>query len=119
MKKNILVVDDNEDIVDLISYELLHKGFNVLFASNGEDAFNVLNSEKIDLLLSDIQMPGCDGIALMKRVKASEHNPICILMTGLAHVPPEDIKGTGVKGIFYKPVNRAELFKFITNALKD
>jgi len=103
----------------LLSYELLHRGYNVLFANGGDAAMSVLNKEKVDLVISDIQMPGCDGITLMKKVKESEHDPVCLLMTGLPHVSPEEIKGTSVKGIFYKPVNRSELFKFISNALKD
>jgi len=80
---------------------------------------SVMDKEKIDLLISDIQMPGWDGITLMRKVKDSEHDPVCLLMTGLPHVSQEEIKGTSVKGIFYKPVNRTELFKFISNALKD
>lgn len=119
MKKSILVVDDNEDVRDLISYDLLRRGYNVLFATNGNDAFNVLNNEKIDLLLSDIQMPECDGITLMKKIQESEHNPVCLLMTGFNSLPPDQIKKMGVNGVFDKPIDRTVLFNVIDKALKD
>lgn len=119
MKKSILVVDDNEDVRDVISYDLLKRGYNVLFACNGLDALHVLNTEKIDLLLSDVQMPECDGLTLMKKVQESEHNPVCLLMTGFNSFPPEEIKKIGVNGVFDKPIDRAVLFNVIDKALKD
>lgn len=120
MKKSILVVDDNEEVRDLISYHLLNKGYNVLFACNGNDAMEVLKTEKIDLLLSDIRMPECDGLTLMKKVKAAEDiNPVCFLMTGLSQIPLEEVKKIGVKKVFHKPINRTELFNIIHDALKD
>lgn len=120
MKKNILVVDDNEDVRDLISYDLLKRGYNVLFACNGIDALDVINSEKIDLLLSDIQMPGCDGITLVKKVREKvDMNPVCLLMTGFNQHTPDELYKIGVNCVFDKPVDRKALFNVIDKALKD
>ncbi len=69
MKKRVLVVDDEKDIVDLLRYNLVREGYEVIAASNGRDALEKATS-KPDLILLDLMMPVLDGLEACKRLKA-------------------------------------------------
>lgn len=69
--KTILVVDDNQDILYLLSFRLVSAGFSVLGATNGLEALEKLENYPIDVVLTDYQMPRMDGLELLSiaRVK--------------------------------------------------
>ncbi len=69
MKKTVLVVDDEEDIVDLLRYNLVREGYEVLTASNGAQALEKATA-KPDLILLDLMMPVLDGIETCRRLKS-------------------------------------------------
>lgn len=60
-KASILVVEDDNDIQQLVSYNLIKSGFNVTCADSGEEALQILDNEQIDLILLDLMLPGKDG----------------------------------------------------------
>jgi two-component system, OmpR family, alkaline phosphatase synthesis response regulator PhoP len=68
-KKKILVVDDEEDILELVRYNLAREGYNVLCASSGEDGLKAAKSEKPDLIVLDLMLPGIDGLDVTRRLK--------------------------------------------------
>ncbi|MRR38626.1 response regulator transcription factor, partial [bacterium] len=70
MKKKVLVVDDEKDILDLLKYNLVKEGFDVQTASNGADALQKA-AAKPDLVILDLMMPVLDGFETCKRLKAS------------------------------------------------
>ena len=81
MKKNILVVDDEKDIIDLLSYNLSKEGFAVLSARNGKEALEKVK-HKPDLIILDLMMPEMCGLQViqeMKKDKATSSIPILIL----------------------------------------
>jgi len=82
---NILVIDDKEEIRALIKVVLNNYGFNVIEADNGTIGMQLLRSQKLDLVVCDINMPGMDGYQTLVAVRASSTTaPIpFILMTGL------------------------------------
>jgi putative nucleotidyltransferase with HDIG domain len=83
---HILVVDDEAVILDVLKDVLEYEGFVVGTAGNGEDAFNELRREHYDIVLTDLKMPGLDGIGLMQRVR-NEGVPVkIIMMTGFGTV---------------------------------
>jgi len=69
-KETLLVVDDEEDILELVRYNLTRDGYTVICAASGEDAHRIINSEKIDLLVLDLMLPGMDGLELTRRLKS-------------------------------------------------
>ena len=77
MLKKILVVDDEEDIIDLIRYNLEKEGYSVATASDGDSALQVAGEFKPDLIILDIMMPGPDGFEVCRQVR---------LIPGLAQV---------------------------------
>ncbi|MDY6989277.1 MAG: response regulator [Thermodesulfobacteriota bacterium] len=70
-KEKILVVDDEEDIVELVSFNLLREGYRVSCASSGEEALRQIASEVPDLIVLDLMLPGIDGLEVAKRLKGS------------------------------------------------
>jgi len=68
-KETLLVVDDEEDILELVRYNLTRDGYTVICAASGEDARRIIASEKIDLLVLDLMLPGMDGLELTRRLK--------------------------------------------------
>lgn len=80
MKARLLVVDDEKTSREGLRTALEDR-YDVYLAENAASARELLSSEKIDVLLSDLKMPGEDGLRLIQYAKALSHPPICILMT--------------------------------------
>ncbi len=68
-KKRILVVDDEEDIRELVTYNLLRDGYMVDSAVTGEDALKIAKKNRPDLILLDLMLPGIDGLETARRLK--------------------------------------------------
>jgi DNA-binding response OmpR family regulator len=78
----ILVVDDEEDILELVQYNLKREGYGVLRAGTGEGGLAIAESKLPDLVILDLMLPGLDGLEVCKRLKRSsrtEHIPIIML----------------------------------------
>jgi two-component system phosphate regulon response regulator PhoB len=71
-KERILVVDDEEDILELVRYNLAKEGYHVTGTLSGEEALKKVRSETFDLVVLDLMLPGIDGLEVTKRLKASE-----------------------------------------------
>lgn len=78
----ILVVDDEESIRRLMKIALTHKGHEVVTAETGEKGIEVFQAEKPEIVLTDIKMPGIDGIEVLKRLKEIEPDTQVIVITG-------------------------------------
>ncbi|MEA3547824.1 MAG: response regulator transcription factor [Thermodesulfobacteriota bacterium] len=81
-KKHILVVEDEEDIQQLVSFNLIKAGFNVSCADSGEEALHQMQSEKIDCVLLDWMLPGITGLDVCRQIKSNvdlQHVPIIML----------------------------------------
>ena len=77
----ILVVDDEEDILELVRFNLAKEGYTILCAASGEEAWRILTDTAIDLLVLDLMLPGMDGLELARRMKGeSSTNMIPIVM---------------------------------------
>ncbi len=81
-RKKILVIDDEEDILELVRFNLSQEGYEVLCADSGEKALEILKSMPVDLMVLDLMLPGMDGFCVAKRVKSDprvRHLPIVML----------------------------------------
>lgn len=82
MKKVILTVDDEEHILELISYNLERNGYEVLKALTGEEALEILDQHQVDLVLLDRMLPGIDGIEVLKQIRGDKNKkdlPVILL----------------------------------------
>jgi two-component system alkaline phosphatase synthesis response regulator PhoP len=80
--RKTLAVDDEEDVLELLEYNLSKEGFRVLRVKNGEDALELARSEKPDLILLDLMLPGLDGLEVCRHLKGDRETagiPIVML----------------------------------------
>lgn len=92
--KNILIVEDEEDILELVKYNLTREGYQVYGVFSGEDSFDFLKSKQVDLILLDIMLPGIDGLEVCRRIKTnSETMGIPIIMLTAKGEEQDIIKG--------------------------
>jgi DNA-binding response OmpR family regulator len=78
---HVLVVDDEAAIRYSVSKTLQRVGYSVRDAASGEDALDVIQSQTFDVVLTDIRMPGLDGVELVRRIKDADPDTVVILMT--------------------------------------
>ena len=78
--KRILIVDDEENIRTLYKEELADEGYDVILASNGYEALEILNTQKPDAIILDIKMPGMDGVNLLKLIKERKEEDIPVII---------------------------------------
>lgn len=110
--KNILVVDDEVDLREIVASELEYMGAIVSQAGNIMAADGILKQKKIDLIISDIRMPGGTGVELLKTVKARNIlYPPVILITGFADITPEEAYAEGAEALLNKPFQLDELIQ--------
>ena len=79
MQKKILVVDDDKDIVKLITKSLSYEGFETISASSGKEALCALKENHIDFIILDIMMPDMDGFDVCRSIRKSHNAPILFL----------------------------------------
>jgi CheY-like chemotaxis protein len=113
MGEHILVVDDCEDVRFLLALKLKKLGYEVVEATDGEDAIEVLNEDDdIKIMLVDIMMPGVSGLDLLKdiREKFEKENITVILITASKEDNIMDkAKSLGADGLISKPIKDKNL----------
>lgn len=121
--KTLLVVDDETDLRDIVASELEFMGATVHQAENIATAQKILGQHTIDLIVSDIRMPGGTGIDLLEIVKAKNVSiPPVILITGFADITVEDAFDKGAEALLSKPFKLDDLIKMVvrhTSAVSD
>jgi len=107
---SILVVEDNKVLNDMISTKLKLESYNVYSAFDGEEALNTLDREYIDLIISDIMMPGIDGYELTKSLR-DINSTIPILMISAKNQIEDMERGfdAGTDDYMIKPINMQEM----------
>ncbi|HAJ71595.1 MAG TPA: two-component system response regulator GlrR, partial [Methylophilaceae bacterium] len=83
----ILIVDDDQDILTLISMRLKSAGYHTITANDGAQALSVLNIERPHLIISDLRMPSIDGMTLMQRVHQVHPTLPFIILTAHGSIP--------------------------------
>lgn len=121
MNKRILVVDDEQDIVDLISYNLRKEGYSVFTATDGETALSLAAEQKPDLVILDIMMPGYDGFEicrLLRQIPATAAASIIFLTAKTGEI--DQILGLelGADDYIQKPVSPRVLVARIKTILR-
>lgn len=121
-KNHILVVEDSLTQAVKLEYILFEKGFNVSLVSNGENALQFLEEKDVDLVISDVVMPGMDGYELCEKVRENscyKDVPV-ILLTSLSE-PGDIIRGlkSGATNFVTKPYDEGFLLSRIESVLKN
>ena len=107
MAKRILVVDDSQSIREMISITLEKEGYKVVRAHDGFSALDALGEKTFDLILTDLHMPGMDGVELIRKVRQLESCmciPILFLTTESQISYKEEARKVGATGWIIKPI---------------
>ena len=121
MSKNgasILVVDDEREIVRALQRALKAHGYNVLTASNGEDAVETVARQRPDLLLLDLLLPGISGLEVCRQVRAKSNVPIIVLSVKEAERDKVEALDLGADDYVAKPFGVDEVLARVRVALR-
>jgi DNA-binding NtrC family response regulator len=114
----VLIVDDEKHTREGLA-RALQGDYRVLLADSGEQALDLLAGESVDLVLSDIRMPGMDGLALMRRIRARTPQPIVILLTAYGSIESAvEAMREGAYDFLTKPVSLDRLDILLRRALE-
>ncbi len=123
----ILIIDDEEDIRLVLNEIFVRAGFDVRVASNGDEGLNLLREEGADLVITDIIMPGKDGVQTAYDIRMEFPKTKIIVMSGGGNVAPQDYEPSAITTTAYlasaaeigadltltKPFDRHELIKAV------
>ncbi len=116
MAKSILVVDDSQSLRQMLAMTLEEAGFSVMQGENGKNALDKLSNQRVDLIITDLNMPVMDGIAFIKNVRTraeSKFTPILMLTTESAAEKKAEGKAAGATGWIVKPFEPAKLLQAV------
>ncbi len=117
MKRKVLIVDDDHDILSMMSDLFMSYGYDTILASSGNDAISVLRKEVVQLVFSDLRMSNGNGIDVLNYVNAMNTKPIFYFLTGEPEGVLDDYLQNGVREIFSKKSNiRALLAKVLRDS---
>ncbi|KPJ98910.1 MAG: Fis family transcriptional regulator [Desulfobacterales bacterium SG8_35] len=115
----ILVVDDEPNYLVVLSELLKDEGFEVLTAQRGEEAFRIAEEADLDLVITDMRMPGMDGVELLRAIKSYNANLPVIMITAFGEVEKAVIAmKAGAYNYLVKPFNNEELLVNIRKAIE-
>ena len=120
MSKTIMTADDSASMRQMIRITLLRGGFQVIEAPDGARAAELLRQEQVDLLITDLNMPGVDGIGLIKIVRSMPRYrflPILMLTTENLQNKKDEGKQAGASGWIVKPFQTEQLIKAVQRLL--
>lgn len=116
MAKLIMTADDSASVRQMVAFTLKQSGYEVIEAVDGKDALAKLGTQKVDMLLTDLNMPNLDGIGLIKGVRGGGINrliPIVMLTTESQDSRKTEGKVAGATGWIIKPFKPEQLIAVV------
>lgn len=120
MPRTVLVVDDSLTVRQMVVFTLKQAGFEVLEASNGQDALDRLGSARVDLVIADLNMPKMDGISMIRALRSrpvSKYTPVVMLTTESQESKRQEGRAAGATAWMVKPFHPDKLLSVIGRVL--
>ena len=116
-KPTILIVDDEKNSREGLA-RALQRQYDVQLADNGQKALEIIAAQPVDILLSDVRMPGMDGMTLLQRAMARTPQPVCIMLTAYGNIElAVEAMKRGAYDFLTKPINLDRLDMVLRRAL--
>jgi len=120
-QKRILVVDDEDSIRRIMVRTLIAEGYDVTGASSGAEAVAKVENDIFDVLISDVRMPGMDGLETVRAIKARQPEIIAVMASGVSEqeIAQADAIAAGAIAYFTKPYTLDDLLTTLEEVLFD
>jgi CheY-like chemotaxis protein len=119
MEKNILIVDDDEVHRKTLKKILGKMGYHITVAESSEDALKLVLEKDFPLIITDLSMPGMDGVQLCRQIKEKRPESFVYALSGyIKEYQPEKLEGAGFDGHLCKPVSNKVLCQAIEGAFE-
>jgi len=116
VKKKVMTVDDSRTMRDMVSFTLRGAGYDVVEAADGQQAMSAIASTKVDLVITDLNMPVMDGLTLIRKLRAIPAHrtlPILMLTTEADESKKAEGRAAGATGWIVKPFNPDKLVSVV------
>ncbi len=117
--KNILIIDDNEEMLNTFKQLLLDEGHRISTAKNGATGIILFMRQSFDLVITDLNMPEMNGLDVIKRVNNVIKVPIILMSTDYLPVEPDDERLMGVNAVISKTIDDYDFCELVKYCLED
>jgi CheY-like chemotaxis protein len=117
--KNILIIDDNEEMLKVFKQLLLDEGHRVSTANNGATGMILFMRRNYDLVITDLNMPEINGLGVIKRINNIIKVPIILMSSNYLPVEPDDTKLIGVNAVISKTISDYDFCELVKYCLED
>ncbi len=117
--KNILIIDDNEEVLDIFKQLLLDEGHRVSTASNGTSGVLLFLRQNFDLVITDLNMQGMNGLDVIKRINNIIKVPIILMSSDYLPVEPDEARFKGVNAVISKTIDDYDFCELVKYCLED
>jgi len=119
-KMKLLIVDDEIHILELLKYNLESNGYEVVQAETGEEALNIIHSQKLDGVILDLMLPGIDGIEVLRQIRKSELSNLPVMMLTAKNEEIDAVIGLemGADDYIGKPFRTREFISRVKSVLR-
>ena len=121
MAKTVMIVDDSASMRQVVGFALKDAGFDVIAAVDGKDALGKLNGTKVEMIITDLNMPNVNGIELIKQVRKTggyKFTPIVMLTTESQEAAKAEGKQAGASGWIVKPFKPDQLLDVVKKFIR-
>ena len=121
MGKLVLIIDDSTFMRELVASTLKRAGYEVIEGSNGQEGLDRLGENRVNLIISDVNMPVMDGLTFVKNVRSStanEFTPILMLTTESSEERKKEGKAAGATGWIVKPFDPPQFLQTISKVVR-
>ena len=121
MPKTALIVDDSTSIRQMVSFVMKEAGFSVLEGGNGQEALQRVEGNRVELVITDLNMPVMDGIALIRQLRSNpayKFTPILMLTTESQEAKKQEGKAAGATGWIIKPFDPQKLLAVVAKVVR-
>jgi CheY-like chemotaxis protein len=117
-QRRILIVDDEPDLCEILRFAFEDHGYLVETAGTGSAAARLVAARAFDAVLTDIRMPGGDGLSLIEHIASMNgRRPAVFVMTGFRDIGSETVAALGVANILQKPFSMEEVLSAVTKGV--
>ncbi len=121
MGKTVMIVDDSASMRQVVGFALKDAGFDVIAAVDGKDAMGKLNGAKVEMIITDLNMPNLNGIELIKQVRRTDgyrFTPIIMLTTESQESSKAEGRQAGASGWIVKPFTPDQLLGVVKKFIR-